>query len=242
MTSISVIRLHKLGIIARHPSLLRFLRHRVVPSVEHDHLTRFEVAHVIDVGASRGQFSAWATVRLNGPAIDAFEPLPGSTQRFRELGFGPDTRLHDVAVSDFEGSREFHVTKQDDSSSLLRSTTQHRGLFPGSVIERTISVPVTTLDAVLDPAAIRRPSLLKIDVQGTELEVLAGARSLLEVTDLVYVECSFVELYVGQALASEVIDDLGTCGFDLIGTHGPHFDRRGTCVQADLLFRRRVVP
>ncbi len=238
MTSIFFIRVKKLALIARTPSLRSALRHGVIPSAEHEHLTRFEVAHVIDVGASRGQFTSWATARLNAPTIDAFEPLPEARRRFAKLGLGSHVRLHDVAVSSSVGIEPFFVTKSDDSSSLRASTTNQRALFPGSTVERTLSVPVTTLDTVLEPSAIRRPSLLKIDVQGTEREVLAGARSLLEVIDLVYVECSFVELYEGQALASDVIADLTQRGFGLIGTHNPHFDSHGACIQADLLFGR----
>jgi hypothetical protein len=58
--------------------------------------------------------------------------------------------------------------------------------------------------------------------------------------EFVYVECSFVELYVGQAMAGEVVTWLQKRGFALTGigslTQGPS----GVGVQADLLFRRGV--
>jgi hypothetical protein len=55
--------------------------------------------------------------------------------------------------------------------------------------------------------------LLKIDVQGSELQVLQGRRPALDLIDEVYCECSFVELYEGQALADEVICHLRDRGF-----------------------------
>ncbi len=48
-------------------------------------------------------------------------------------------------------------------------------------------------------------ALLKLDVQGFELSALQGCEDLLQHFAWVYVECSFIELYEGQALADEVI-------------------------------------
>ena len=73
-------------------------------------------------------------------------------------------------------------------------------------------------------------------MQGYELPVLHGCESLLSRFSHVYVECSFVELYEGQALAAEVIDFLRQRGFDLLGAHSVQYDARGRAIQADLLF------
>lgn len=78
--------------------------------------------------------------------------------------------------------------------------------------------------------------MLKIDVQGFELELLKGATELLPHIQDVYVECSFIELYQGQALASEVIDLLRDHGFTLRGFYNPQYDNGGAAIQADLAF------
>ena len=81
-------------------------------------------------------------------------------------------------------------------------------------------------------------SLLKLDVQGYELHALRGCVTLLDAFAWVYCECSFVELYAGQALADEVIAWLRAHGFALIGAYNMAFDHDGRAVQADFLFAR----
>jgi hypothetical protein len=86
---------------------------------------------------------------------------------------------------------------------------------------------------------LKSPALLKIDVQGYELAVLHGCASLLPRFSHVYIECSFVELYAGQALAAEVIEHLSDHGFDLRGVYNVQYDPLGCALQADLLFVAR---
>ena len=57
----------------------------------------------------------------------------------------------------------------------------------------------------------------------------------------VYIECSFVELYAGQALAAEVIDHLSDHGFDLRGVYNVQYDPQGWALQADLLFAAQSI-
>lgn len=79
--------------------------------------------------------------------------------------------------------------------------------------------------------------MLKLDVQGFELEALRGCESLLHCFPFVYAECSFMELYEGQALAHEVIAWLRERGFVLKGVYHMGYDGRGQAVQGDFLFR-----
>ena len=66
-----------------------------------------------------------------------------------------------------------------------------------------MSVQAVRIDEVVDSVDV--PCLMKIDVQGYELEVLQGAEKLLPSVEFLLVECSFTELYLGQALAGEVV-------------------------------------
>ena len=73
-------------------------------------------------------------------------------------------------------------------------------------------------------------------MQGFELEALRGCEDLLKRFAYVYAECSFVELYSGQALADGVIAWLRERGFRLIGVYHMSYDRNGHAVQGDFLF------
>lgn len=92
----------------------------------------------------------------------------------------------------------------------------------------------------LPAADIEAPALLKLDVQGFELQALAGCEPLLDRFAWVYVECSFVELYAGQAFADEVIAWLRERSFSLRGVFNMTYDAKGVALQADFLFAHRT--
>jgi len=69
-----------------------------------------------------------------------------------------------------------------------------------------------------------------------ELAALKGCEDLPDCFDYVYAECSFMELYEGQAMADEVIAYLRTHGFQLQGIYNMSCDRQGRAIQSDFLF------
>jgi hypothetical protein len=111
-------------------------------------------------------------------------------------------------------------------------------LFPetGEVAQRTVSVG--PLDAFVSVSDVQPPALLKIDVQGYELEALKGCETMLDRFSHVYVECSFVELYAGQASASEVAEYLHRHGFVLKGVYDLTYDRAGVAIQGEFLYSK----
>jgi hypothetical protein len=148
-------------------------------------------------------------------------------------------QLFQTAIGPERGEAEIHVSGRDDSSSLLPITALQERVFPGTAeVDRQV-VPVAPLDEFLLPSAIARPALIKVDVQGYELQALQGCESLLRHFDVVYCECSFLELYRGQGLAEEVIAWLQPRGFHLVGVYNVIHDGYGRAVQADLLCERR---
>lgn len=150
-------------------------------------------------------------------------------------------RVVDVALSDHAGSGQIHVSRAEDSSSLLPITERQVAAFPGTEEVRTLAVRTDRLDEQVQRGTFERPALLKIDVQGSELAVLHGATGLLPQLDAILVECSFAELYAGQALTDDVIRFLHANGFALLAITTPTTDERGTLLQADLVFAARAV-
>ena len=219
------------------------LKYRVAAAVEHDNLLRqigAALRTVVDIGANRGQFTLVARQYAQGAYIFAFEPLTEPAEVFRKV-FQDDanTELHHCAIGAREGEALMHVSRADDSSSLLPITAMQTSTFPGTEERGTRRVTITPLDAALYPEQIQAPALLKIDVQGYELEVLKGCVELLGSFDYLLVECSYVELYTGQALAGEVIAHLTAAGFEMVERYKVVHDARGDAVQADFFFRRK---
>lgn len=194
---------------------------------------------VIDVGAHHGQFALLIRERYPEAEILCVEPLPDAVNQIR-LVFRGDSRVAvaPVAVAAEAGMQEMHVSRRTDSSSLRPILQPYLDAFPGTEQATTRQVTVTTLDEVV-PNSIDRPCLLKIDAQGGEMDVLTGATGTLQLVDVAFVECSFVEFYRGQALADEIIAALLLQGLRLDGVYSVVRDANKRCLQADLLFRRR---
>jgi FkbM family methyltransferase len=232
-------KLAKVLIHADYRAALR--RGRVAAAIEHEPiLSTLRCATVIDIGANRGQFALVSRRCFPDARIVSFEPLSAPAKCFRAaLGHDPEVRLHDVAIGETAGEATIHVAAADDSSSLLPMTRLQNTLFAGTREVRTETIRVERLGQCVSPADIRPPALLKIDVQGYELQTLKGCESLLGSFAYVYVECSFVELYQGQALADDVIGYLQQRGFALQGVYNMHYDGQGRAIQADLLFAPR---
>jgi FkbM family methyltransferase len=231
----------KLAAILKSPYYrTRLLRRRVAAAVEHARvLSGLDCRTVVDIGANRGQFSLVARQCQPQARVISFEPLPAAAAKFRAVFAGDDrVTLHEAAIGPATGNATLHISRQDDSSSLLPITGTQVALFPGTAEADTATVHVAPLREFVSVSDIRPPALLKLDVQGYELEVLRGCEDLLNRFTYVYAECSFVELYAGQALADEVIAWLRERGFKLRGVHNMDYDRGGRAIQADFLFGR----
>jgi FkbM family methyltransferase len=237
-------RASKIGRLLREPRLWPVLwpglRHGVFPSLEHNSVPfGSEFATVLDVGASRGQFALFALTKFPNARLICFEPLSEAYATLRKVITGQNVELHAIALGSLRSEATLHVSARDDSSSLLAIGVQQVATFPGTHEARTTKVTVDVLNTYLDND-LPRPCLLKIDVQGFELEVLKGAGDGLARVDEVLVEASFVELYTGQALADEVIGYLADRGLRLIDVHGVVRSTDGNALQADFLFRRNT--
>jgi FkbM family methyltransferase len=233
-------RSQKLTRVLREPVYRRALRYGVAASTEHEAIPfRRDFATVLDVGANRGQFALFAARRFPDASLICFEPLarPRSVLR-RVTAPQPQCRVFDVALSDHSGRATFHVSRADDSSSLLPIGRRQRESFRGTGEQTTTDVDVRRLDEMLHGEDLARPALLKIDVQGGELGVLRGAHEVLGSVDAILVEASFVELYEGQPLVDEVWHFLHAAGFSCRGIWSATYGVRGECLQADFLFSR----
>jgi FkbM family methyltransferase len=222
------------------PVWRRGLRHGVGASIEHNAaLKLLSPAMIVDIGANRGQFALFCADRFPNAHIISFEPLAEPAACYRRVFAGmSNVRLVEEAIGPEETETQIHISKRDDSSSLLPISKLQSSLFPGTELLQTATIRAATLGASIDAEAIIQPALLKIDVQGFELEALEGCKDLLPQFRWAYVECSFLELYEGQSLAPAVIAFLEDQGFRQTGEFNRETDKSLGPVQADFLFER----
>jgi FkbM family methyltransferase len=99
------------------------------------------------------------------------------------------------------------------------------------------TVPMVTLDELCAQSNFAGPYLIKADAEGAELDVLDGARRILEETELVFLEVSFFELFAGAPQFYDVVRYMKKRGFvvyDIAAGHQRPLD--GALVQTDVAF------
>lgn len=212
----------------------------VAPAVEHSAaLKSYQLNSVIDVGANRGQFTTMIFDLFPNSNIIAFEPLAEPFRKLVEVTSRfTNIRTVNTAIGPEKANLPINVATRDDSSSLLQITAMQEAVFPQTGYKRTDYVEVAPMTNYVSSSDLKSPCLLKIDVQGFELQVLKGCYELISNVDLIYVETSFVELYDGQPFAYDIINYLHPRGFQLSGIYNLHYTKAGHPVQGDFLFVR----
>ena len=166
-----------------------------------------------DIGAHFGIWSSVAS-RLVGPTgtVVACEPSPAFQILKANLGGRANIRLRNVALGCAAGSVAFHAQGTATSGSLNPDVTAINREYSPDVPITTIDVAVTTVDQLALDENLR-PGVVKIDVEGFELEVLKGARQLLLNGAALIVEIHPPQLKLCGADEGQVLALLEACGY-----------------------------
>ena len=198
-------------------------------------------ATIIDVGANVGQFSVASAKLFPDVCIYSFEPNPHCVAKLRRnvelLG---NVVVYPIAVGEEVGEVSFHVNSHSHSSSVLPLADGHVGAFPDAREVCTIQVNLSTLDDVFSTVELRRPVLLKLDVQGYEVQAVRGATETLRRVDYVVLEASFKPMYQGEMLFIDMVRMMESQGFIFLRPVGQLTDpRTDEIIQIDALFGRK---
>lgn len=174
---------------------------------------------LIDVGANAGQFGTELLSAGYRGSIVSFEPVPEAYEALKKLAATYGVRwtvAPRVALSDTSGTTKFFVTEANVCSSMLRPAAMMIEATPATKVKECIVAPTERLDAFASELRLaeRRP-FLKLDVQGAEAAVLAGAPETLKHVKGILVELSLTELYEGQSSAESVHQRITDLGFEL---------------------------
>jgi FkbM family methyltransferase len=133
---------------------------------------------VLDVGANIGVFSLAAAERFPDAAIYAFEPGPDAYSRLvRNLDLNGAANVTPVNLAVYSNCSIMGFSAEGSTST---------GCVTGGGV---LTVQTVTLDEFCLRNEIRRVGLIKINVEGAEVEVLRGAEKTLGITDWLVAEC-----------------------------------------------------
>jgi FkbM family methyltransferase len=199
---------------------------------------KLEIATVLDVGADIGDSALEWHRKLPNAKVFSFEPLPDSFQKMKNrLAGQPWWQGFCLAAGSASGTEQIHRSEYSLSSSLLPMADLHKTNYPYTAGASLQQIEVARLDDVLEKEGIRGPFLLKLDVQGFEIQALEGAVNTLKQCHAIVCETSFVELYKGQKLFGEVAAFLNHSGFAYQGSAGQrNSPLNGQPLQQDAIF------
>jgi FkbM family methyltransferase len=214
---------------------------RYPPVLRNRWLTDLGVNLVLDVGANAGQYVA--DIRQYGyrGKIISFEPLSSAFEQLKRTSAADGAwEVHHTAIGDSPGEATLNVAGNSTSSSLLPMMESHRSVAPESNYTGGETVQIQTLDGI--GSRMIRPQdvvWLKADVQGYELAVLRGAKTLLPRVVGIECEMSLIPLYEGEELIDRVIHEIADIGFRLAMVTEAFYDHRsGRSLQLNGVFLR----
>lgn len=167
----------------------------------------FFPSSILDIGANKGQFRQLALDVFPGCEILSIEANPNCEPYLRRL-----TNDFVIALlAKDETTYDFHVSKVNPTStgnSIYRELTPH---FSDSN-STSVQVKASTLDNLL---CGRTFDLVKIDTQGSELDIISGGRSTCQLAKGVLLETSVIPYNSSAPLHDEVVSFMYSMGFDV---------------------------
>lgn len=176
---------------------------------------------VFDVGANQGDFAI--CYRRLGATVVCVEPNPALVTKLR-YGFGAQYVIP-CAVSNQPGEATLYLGADSNYSTIVPNwlgITAERGRLSN----QSVSVPVTTLDAIIWQYGI--PAFLKIDVEANELPVLRGLSSPIKALMFEY-QCPRLD---EVPLALDHLDVLGTYTYGVLREGSLHWGSRRALLTA----------
>lgn len=193
---------------------------------------------ILDVGGNVGDFAEWARLAWPDAWLTSFEPLPelAEVQFIRAAG---RWAVEEVAVSDRRGTAVLqHCVNQHSASSLQPLGGVRREVFGIQDRLQPIEVQTAPLDDFLADA-VEGSLLVKIDVEGHERQVLAGAARTLRRADAVLIEVqNDPGIFVGAASPGEIDRLLREAGLAFAGVASCFASPAGRVLQFDAVYLR----
>jgi len=211
-------------------------------------LLKLGIDCLLDVGANRGQYGAMLRKAGYRGRIVSFEPVKASFDILKaRAAKDPNWRVCHYALGAKAGTKTIHVSRSSVMASFLDATDYSHHQFPeGMPVVREEKVQIRTLDQVFAEATggLKAPRVfLKMDTQGYDLQVFAGAKhSLPEVRGL-QTEISIQAIYKGMPDYLESLAVYTKAGFVMSGLYPVSRDRQTLAlIELDCVMRRVKMP
>ena len=191
---------------------------------------KLEIQSCIDVGAHHGEFIEKLHRLGLRPGTIAIEPSSSASKILDAKS------LQNVKVLNIGLGENSRVVNLYETGSVFASVKKRLDLIDRPVSERVELKKLDDVIEYLDKFPLDR-TLLKIDTQGSELEILKGSAYTLKRIPLVLVEVPLNSLYEKTFTINDIVNYMNSQGFKLSGIHTPRFNY-GKPFDCDMIFTK----
>jgi FkbM family methyltransferase len=198
---------------------------------------------ILDVGANVGDVALAALRSYEGSAVICFEPVAETFEVLKRRLKPHEERvaLFNQGLSDVNGDAEINITSFHGANSILPQSDFHKFFNPHVREMEKQTVKLVRLDEVAKKFPTKKIDIMKVDVEGYELNVLRGGLGFIRSSvDTIIVEASLMRdpSWHQQSIA-DILPLLKDCGFALINIYDLHKteDSDMMLCQMDCVFR-----
>jgi FkbM family methyltransferase len=184
---------------------------------------------VFDVGARTGEWSKNVRKVLKHSEFFLFEATEGCREQLSNSGF----KFFITVLSDSQKEVDFYENGTTGDSYYKEHTAFYKNVRPAKK-------QTTDLDCLVAAEGIRAPDLIKLDTQGSELDILDGAQRTLKNTSLIYIECPIIEYNLGAPRLTDYLQYMRELGYLPFEICEQHFGD-DILLQVDIMFIKKSV-
>tara|TARA_B100000795_G_scaffold239786_1_gene201625 strand:- start:69 stop:701 length:633 start_codon:yes stop_codon:yes gene_type:complete len=190
-----------------------------------------KIENIYDIGAYRGKWSTFlSNTSLKNKKFFLFEANIENNIYLKKLNF----KYFISVLSDKIKEVKFYSKAHTGDSYYLEQTNFYKKNLI-SVLKKT-----NTLDDIVTKNNLPFPDFIKIDTQGSEIDILKGGKKVVENCNIILLECPIIQYNLGSPNLSEYIEYLNLINFvpyDICETH--NIDK--VLIQIDILFVRKSI-
>ena len=191
-----------------------------------------EPNYILDIGAHRGQFYGWAKNVWPWSVVWMIEANEVHEHTLKNMTVGIDDEYLIAALGDEEREVTFY-TRSDKPHTEGNSYYKEANYWDIPQLVQESTVMLQKLDDLFEEDFVFE--LIKIDTQGSELDILRGGKDLVSRATAVILEVSNIEYNLGAPMSDEVVDYMDSIGFEEKMSIGEHYEG-DEIIQKDLVF------
>lgn len=207
---------------------------------------------IMDIGANEGYVTKEALQSFDNSQVVCFEPVHDTYNKLEQnlSLFKDQVFLYNFAVSDYVGDCEINITTYNPANSLIPQSDFFNNYNPSIIPVKKETISVISLDSFRSELPTKFFDIVKIDVEGLELNVLMGGKIFFtECVDIVLIEISFQrDLGWENQKYLEIFNFLNSLGYRLINIYDVYnstYEQNEIfqdmmVTQIDAVFRRKI--